>query len=92
MRQKLIYIPEHEGPDPTCIRSVECDECPKRAWTLFDQMGKPDEPPSLPIEPRHNRNAFLEDHFHDWNVVDGRFRYYSRVTNGGCWVLLEYER
>lgn len=91
MRQTLLYIPEHEGPDPTGIRSAECLEQPKRVWTLFAQMGKPDEPPALPIVPRHHHNAFLEDHYHDWDVRKGRLVYFSRVTNGGCWVLLEYD-
>lgn len=91
MRQALFYIPEHEGPDPTGIRSAPCAEKPKRLWTLFDQMGKPDEPPALPLQPRHNVNAFIEDHVHDWVFRKGRIVYYSRATLGGCWVLAEYE-
>lgn len=91
MRQELRYIPEHEGPDPKRVRSAPCTEKPKRVWTLFDQMGKPDEPPTLPIVPRHHHNAFLEDFVHDWRIHDGRIIYGSRVTSGGCWILLEYE-
>lgn len=91
MRQELIYIPEHVGPDPTGKRSAVCSGHPKRVWTLFAQMGKPDEPPALPIVPKHHLNAFIEDRTHDWDVRNGRLIYYSRVSSGGCWLLLEYE-
>lgn len=91
MRQELVYIPRHDGPDPTRKRSALCPVKPKRVWTLFDQMEEPDNPPTLPIVPRHNVNAFIEDRIHDWDVHDGRIVYYSRVTPGGCWLLLEFE-
>lgn len=62
---------------------------PSRIWTLksFDQ----EKPPELPIIPQHNYNAFLEDHSHDWSVRRGKLEYFSRVSNGGGWLLLEWD-
>lgn len=28
----------------------------------------------------HNRTIFLEDQTHDWNWMDGKFRYYTRIA------------
>jgi hypothetical protein len=91
MRQALRYIPYHEGPDPFRQRSTECVEEPTRVWTLYASMGLPEEKPELPIVPRHHHNAFLEDHFHDWRHEKGRLVYYSRIADGGVWVLLEFD-
>lgn len=91
-RQRVVYIPKHSGPDPRRIRSAEVgEERPQRVWTLFDHVDQPDSPPALPIVPRHHHNAFLEDHVHDWRLEKGRLIYYSRASEGGCWLLLEYE-
>lgn len=38
----------------------------------------------------HNKTVFLEDFMHDWNWVDGKFRYYTRITDHGADVLLVY--
>lgn len=59
---------------------------PKRVWTIIM-----DSKPSLPIKPIHNVNAFLEDHLSDWVMVDPfHLRYFSRITSGEVWVLLEF--
>lgn len=33
---------------------------------------------------------------HDWNITDRRgaklLHYYSRISNGDCWLLLEFEK
>lgn len=90
MRQRVIFYP-HElklfsGPNP----SIELDEKPKLLWTLaLERDGNKE--PELPIIPVHGRNAFLEDFVHDWNWSNGKLRYYSRISNGGVWLLLEYD-
>lgn len=38
----------------------------------------------------HNINVFLEDRFHDWDWVCGKFTYYSRVAEKAD-VLVVYE-
>jgi hypothetical protein len=92
MRQRVVYIPKHEGADPKRIRSAEVgDEQPKLVWTLLEGFDQPEATPTLPIVARHHHNAFLEDFVHDWRIEKGRLIYYSRVCQGGCWVLLEYE-
>jgi len=48
-------------------------------------------PPELPYIPVHLKNAFLEDRVHDWDIVQGYFRYYSRISEGDIWILLELE-
>ena len=41
----------------------------------------------------HNRTVFLEDRFHDWDWMNGTFRYYSRVAKkADVLVVYEYER
>lgn len=38
----------------------------------------------------HHTTVFLEDRFHDWDWVDGEFRYYTRVADEAD-VLVVYE-
>lgn len=38
----------------------------------------------------HNKSVFLEDRVHDWDWVDGKFSYYSRVADRAD-VLVVYE-
>ena len=64
---------------------------PSRVWTLWPETHE-DKPPALPVVPVHRRNAFHEDYVHDWNIHNGMFRYYSRITDEPVWVLLEYDR
>jgi hypothetical protein len=92
-RQQVVFIPHVPiGTGSSSKRSIECSEKPWRVWTLMgpDVMDET-KVPELPIVPRHNRNAFLEDHIHDWDVRDGRLVYYSRISEGGCWLLLEFK-
>ncbi len=90
--QRLIWLPPESNVPGTGTGGVRlaCPEGrPVRLWTLF---GATDEkaPPVLPFTPKHHDNAFLEDHVHDWRMEESTLRYYSRVTEGGCWLLLEY--
>lgn len=61
---------------------------PFRLWTMYECTDEGN-PPSLPMTPRHLHGAFLEDRVHDWNLNGTTLRYYSRVTSGGVWLLLE---
>jgi hypothetical protein len=66
---------------------------PDLLWTLVD-AADPEKTPGLPIVPAHMKNAYLEDHIHDWIVRGGVLYYYSRVVDlkrNGNWLLLEYK-
>lgn len=92
-RQQVVFIPHVPvGTGSPSKRSVVCPEKPWRVWTLMgpDSMDET-KMPALPIVPRHNHNAFIEDHIHDWRVEEGRLLYYSRISEGGCWILLEFQ-
>lgn len=96
MRQKLLWVPAMESNGgfghKRCVLPMDGETVrPFRVWTLY---GHTDEasPPSLPFSPVHLTNAFLEDRIHDWNIMpDGRLRYYSRVSTGQVWLLLEWK-
>jgi len=76
MRQELVWI---DGS-----KSAQLSECPQRVWTLQNQN------PSLPIQPVHGRNAFLEDKVHDWDWKNSRIKYYSRLAECNVWILVEF--
>lgn len=60
-----------------------------RVWTLYHHTDQ-SAPPSLPYQPQHRVNAFMEDYVHDWNIDhQGKFRYAGRVTDEPVWVLVE---
>jgi hypothetical protein len=59
----------------------------RRVWTLYPHTDETT-PPTLPYDPKHNENAFLEDRNHDWIEKDGVLHYFSRVSNGGHWLLV----
>lgn len=43
---------------------------------------------------QHNKNVFLEDYVHDWNIAEDKLLYYSRVRvheDEGNDVILVYE-
>jgi hypothetical protein len=48
-------------------------------------------PPDLPFEPRHGKNAAIDNHMDDWRISGGKFHYYSHyaLNEGGHWLLLE---
>lgn len=92
--QKLLWIPAGiEDPAYSVPQVPLVDypwrEKPDRLWTLYGETD-PDNPPVLPFRPSHQRNAFLEDEVHDWNMREGgaKLYYASRAAYGGCWVLL----
>lgn len=93
MKQALVFI--KFGLKGTRITApsvpVKIEGKPKRVWTMFRDTDE-NAPPRLPITPQHRVNAFMEDYIHDWNMTsDGRFKYFSRVTDEPVWVLLEYD-
>lgn len=93
MKQRLIWLPEAEdtGKIAKQVPLVDYDgDMPKRLWSLYLETDKT-KPPLLPFVPRHHVNAFLEDHIHDWDIENGKLRYYSRATEGNIWALLEFE-
>lgn len=58
-------------------------------WTLFSYTDEK-KPPSLPFVPQHRITAFLEDKLHDWAITPkGMFRFFSRVVDRDCWVLIQ---
>jgi len=85
-RQEVRWIPL---PDS---KTIDVSGRPARLWTLYGPgRDDPAVPPQLPITPVHHHGAFLEDETHDWIVRGNTLRYFSRVTDRGTWVLLEYE-
>lgn len=95
MRQKLVWMewdPNVNNFAGGVYKPANVDEEPDRVWTLFlPDHETQDKPPTLPVYPVHNKNAFLEGYVHDWNWHNGKFRFYTRVNDRSCWVLLEYE-
>lgn len=82
-------------PDNTFGRGhfvpVKLDKEPDRLWTLYDELDQTREP-KLPIIPAHRHGAWAEDYVHDWNFEhDGRLRYYTRIMDRSCWILLEFK-
>lgn len=71
---------------------IDLVQKPWRIWTLLVPNAKRTDPPSLPIEPQHNVNAFLEDETHDWTWRAGRLRYYTRVADRSVWLLIVYRK
>jgi len=95
MKQSLLWIPigkpvewndELVKVDPVPYKGKK----PTRLWTLFEELYS-NKRPNLPFKPVHHQNAFIEDYIHDYDIKDGFLRYYSRVSSGGNWVLLEFE-
>jgi hypothetical protein len=92
MRQELLWMPE--GIDVGAY-AKRCQvpykgEVPSKLWTLYPHTSEAT-PPELPYTPIHNENAFLEDPHHDWRIVKEGLNYYSRVSEGGVWLLLEFK-
>lgn len=91
-RQVVLWVPP--GPNGEMPRGgfqlPLAGEAPERVWTLYRHRAE-GEAPALPFKPIHRHNAFLEDVTHDWTHRNGELRYYSRVSDGGHWILLEYK-
>jgi len=96
--QTLLFIRESTTDKQHATRTwpFATHERPKRVWTLIGQCDE-NKPPSLPYTPKHLDNAFLEDYIHDWDLRDRVgseekvFHYYSRVSDGSVWLLLEWD-
>jgi len=91
-----LWIPEGREVDGLDIKKVNpviynFKKKPIRLWSLVRESDRRRKP-ELPIEPVHLENAFLEDRIHDWDINKGYLRYYSRVSEGGLWILLEFEK
>ena len=92
MKQELLWIPvgrDLGGESLVCDPVPYAGKQPSKVWTLFRE-DNPDKKPELPYPPIHHLNAFLEDWLHDWDLVGGMFKYYSRASEGGVWLLLEF--
>ncbi len=91
MERKAVWVPPgvyrgytyHMAPIPYD------GPVPDRLWSMY-AWTDPGVPPPLGQSPSHLTGAFLEDHNHDWIIRDGHLHYYSRVTKGGLWLLLEF--
>jgi hypothetical protein len=90
--QRLLFVPFEPADTFAGVRAVpvpvdfrESDVA--RVWTLYEN--DKNKPPTLPFSPMHNHNAFIEDRIHDWNIVNGKFRYGSRVMDRDVWILVE---
>lgn len=85
MKQELVFIPKNQRKFPWQTDKPK----PSKVWTLLVEN------PILPIIPKHFENAFLESSLHDWSILSNTakelfFHYYSRVTEGDVWLLLEW--
>ena len=95
MKQSLLWIPIGKPFDPDNNTLLKVDpipykgEKPKRLWTLYEELYS-NVRPILPYQPIHHFNAFIEDYVHDWDIRNGFLYYYSRVSGGGTWALLEF--
>lgn len=89
--QELVWMPKSTLPEPrmNCSVPFTGSKRPDRLWTLYLHTDK-NQPPSLPFKPIHNENAFIEDYMHDWDISNGKLKYFSRVCFGGVWLLLEF--
>ncbi len=90
--QRLLFVTFEPANTFSGVRAVPIpvdfrDSDVARVWTLYEN--DKNKPPKLPFYPRHNHNAFIEDHVHDWNILNGKFRYGSRVMDRNVWVLVE---
>lgn len=83
--QEVVWIPK--GAPQKRVARVE--RRPKKVWTLRGKHD-PKKKPSLPIIPHVGMGAFPEDVGHDWAWRGGVLRYFSRLNDGGVWVLLEF--
>jgi hypothetical protein len=73
--QRLLWIPKGADKPGVQVKVVPPVpypflEEPARVWSLFGN-GDPETPPRLPFQTVHQRNVFLEDAVHDWNIRKG---------------------
>lgn len=84
--QRVVYIPESAGRE----KMVETEKEPFRVWVLPTHTDEAN-PPTLPMQPHHLHNAYLESHVHDWRWENGKLYYFSPWwREGKVWLLLEY--
>jgi len=87
LNQTAIWVPKRKKGQGG-IRVPYSGPKPEKLWTLI-QEASPDEKPPLPMFLQHRRNAFFEDEIHDWRVDGDCIIYSSRVSDGGCWIVIE---
>ncbi len=93
MKQELVWmqwVRRPELPGGGVFETTDLPQEPTRLWSLTGALDRKS-PPKLPIKPVHHENAFLEDRMHDWNWRAGKLRYYTRVMDRSCWVLVEFK-
>ena len=88
MIQQLIWIPKRETVGPIVV-PYNYKVTPKYLWTLY-HYNEESIKPILPYIARHNISAFLESSIHDYDIRNGNLYYYSRITDGNVWLLLEF--
>jgi len=89
--QRLVWMKWTERPELAgggVFETADLEVEPVRLWTLFLERNQA-VPPLLPFTPAHQVNAFIEDKLHDWMWRHGKLRYYTRVMDCSCWVLVE---
>lgn len=87
----MEWVPDESITSGGRFKLADLVKQPDRIWTLLSP-GDRQRPPSLPIMPVHNNNAFLEDRSHDWHWQRGKLRYFSRVADRHVWLLVEYKK
>lgn len=83
-RQEVVFFPKEAFGSHR--KGIPLAEKPQRIWTAMPTDVKPE----LPVKMVHLQTGFLEDFLHDWNYHNGTLRYYSRVTSGDVYLVLEY--
>lgn len=91
--QHLLFVRFEEADTFAGTRAIPQkvdfkEEDVQAVWTLFSYTDE-QKPPALPFVPQHRITAFLEDKIHDWTITKGMFRFYSRVMDRDCWVLIQ---
>lgn len=74
------------GVEPSGRAVIALPRQPVRVATLIDEALFE----SIGHVLLHNKTVFLEDRFHDWDWIDGKFSYYTRVADKAD-VLIVYE-
>ena len=68
--------------------SIPLAEKPLRVCTLINEAAFNEDHHLV-----HNETVFFEDFIHDWNWQDGKFRYYTRISdNSDVVIVYEEER
>ena len=84
MKQELFFVPTSKKVDLGRVLPIG-----SRIWTLYDGNKNPEYKFDLPIKPVHFLNAYLEERVNDWRQDGTILKYYSRISDGNVWILVE---